>query len=57
MATKRGATARGATVRRSPALSHVDRQGRVRMVDVGEKAVTTRVAVARGSITMSAVAL
>ena len=38
-------------------LSHVDARGRVRMVDVGEKAVTTREALARGSITMSAEAL
>ena len=38
-------------------LSHVDARGRVRMVDVGEKAVTTREAVARGTITMSAAAL
>jgi cyclic pyranopterin phosphate synthase len=38
-------------------LSHVDARGRVRMVDVGEKAVTTREALARGTITMSAAAL
>ena len=38
-------------------MSHVDRRGRVKMVDVGEKAVTTREAVARGTITMSAEAL
>ena len=38
-------------------LSHVDARGRVRMVDVGEKAVTTREALARGTITMSATAL
>ena len=50
MATKKSATSH-------PALSHVDRHGRVRMVDVGEKAVTTREALARGSITMSATAL
>ncbi len=50
MVNKKGATVRGA-------LSHVDRQGRVRMVDVGEKAVTTREALARGTITMSAAAL
>jgi cyclic pyranopterin monophosphate synthase len=37
----------------SPRLSHVDDQGRVTMVDVGEKAVTVREAVARGSIRMS----
>src|SRR5579862_2788384 len=38
----------------TPALSHVDAQGRVKMVDVGDKAVTAREAVARGSIAMSA---
>jgi cyclic pyranopterin phosphate synthase len=38
-------------------LSHVDRRGRVRMVDVGDKPVTTREAVARGSIRMSRTAL
>lgn len=38
------------------ALSHVDAKGRVRMVDVGDKAVTDREAVARGSIAMSATA-
>ena len=36
------------------ALSHVDSRGRVRMVDVGGKAITSREAVARGSIRMSA---
>jgi cyclic pyranopterin phosphate synthase len=35
-------------------LSHVDSSGRVRMVDVGGKAVTDREAVARGSVAMSA---
>ena len=35
------------------ALSHVDARGRVKMVDVGEKPVTDREAIARGSITMS----
>jgi len=38
-------------------LSHVDARGRVRMVDVGEKPVTSREAIARGSITMSPEAL
>jgi cyclic pyranopterin phosphate synthase len=38
---------------RRPALSHVDEQGLVRMVDVGGKAVTAREAVARGTIAMS----
>jgi cyclic pyranopterin phosphate synthase len=41
----------------TPKLSHVDAQGRVSMVDVGDKPVTTREAVARGSIRMSAEAL
>ena len=35
------------------ALSHVDTAGRVRMVDVGDKPVTRREAIARGSIAMS----
>src|SRR5688500_9047200 len=38
------------------ALTHVDAKGRIRMVDVGDKAVTDREAVARGSIAMSAAA-
>jgi cyclic pyranopterin phosphate synthase len=38
-------------------LSHVDRRGRVKMVDVGAKPVTDRQAIARGAITMSATAL
>jgi len=42
---------------RKQRLSHVDARGRVRMVDVGDKAVTAREAIARGSITMSAEAL
>ncbi len=33
-------------------LTHVDEEGRVRMVDVGGKADTERVAVARGEVTM-----
>jgi cyclic pyranopterin phosphate synthase len=33
-------------------LSHLDDQGRARMVDVSEKEVTSRIAVARGSIQM-----
>ena len=39
------------------ALSHVDARGRVKMVDVGDKPVTNREAVARGIITMSSEAL
>jgi cyclic pyranopterin phosphate synthase len=38
-------------------LSHVDGRGRVTMVDVGDKAVTSREAIARGSIRMSREAL
>jgi cyclic pyranopterin phosphate synthase len=38
-------------------LSHVDERGRVRMVDVSDKAVTAREAIARGRITMSRAAL
>jgi cyclic pyranopterin phosphate synthase len=41
----------------SATLSHVDPRGRVRMVDVGDKPVTAREAVARGVITMSREAL
>ena len=35
-------------------LSHLDEQGRARMVDVSKKDVTSRIAVARGSIYMRA---
>ena len=42
---------------RRPALSHVDAEGRIQMVDVSAKAVTAREAVAGGRITMSAAAL
>jgi cyclic pyranopterin phosphate synthase len=38
-------------------LSHVDEQGRIRMVDVGAKPVTTREAVARGHISIAPHAL
>jgi cyclic pyranopterin monophosphate synthase len=33
-------------------LSHLDDQGRARMVDVSEKEITSRIAVARGSVRM-----
>ncbi len=36
-----------------PQLTHVDEEGRVRMVDVGPKPETERVAVARGQVQMS----
>ena len=42
---------------RAVALTHVDARGRVKMVDVGDKPVTNREAVARGTITMSREAL
>jgi cyclic pyranopterin monophosphate synthase len=42
---------------RAPRLSHVGPGGDVRMVDVSDKAVTAREAVARGRITMSRAAL
>ncbi|MGE0040251.1 MAG: cyclic pyranopterin monophosphate synthase MoaC [Vicinamibacterales bacterium] len=38
----------------APRLTHVDDDGRVRMVDVGDKPVTVREAVADGTIRMSA---
>ncbi len=41
---------------RAQGLTHVDAKGRIRMVDVGDKPVTDREAVARGSIAMSAAA-
>jgi cyclic pyranopterin monophosphate synthase len=37
-------------------LSHLDGRGKARMVDVGDKPATSRQAVARGEITMSALA-
>ena len=40
-----------------PALSHVDERGRVQMVDVGDKPVTDRVAVARGHVAIGPDAL
>jgi cyclic pyranopterin monophosphate synthase len=39
-------------VPRAPRLSHLDRRGRARMVDVSAKGVTAREAVARGEVTM-----
>jgi cyclic pyranopterin phosphate synthase len=41
----------------SAKLSHLDAQGKARMVDVGDKPVTTREALARGEIVMSPAAL
>lgn len=39
------------------ALTHIDSAGRLHMVDVGDKAITTREAVARGRVEMSSAAL
>ncbi|MEP7118609.1 MAG: cyclic pyranopterin monophosphate synthase MoaC [Acidobacteriota bacterium] len=39
-----------------PRLTHLDADGRIRMVDVGDKAATAREAVASGHVSMSAVA-
>jgi cyclic pyranopterin monophosphate synthase len=49
----RTATRPAGKARRPGTLSHVDLRGRVRMVDVGEKPVSDREAIARGSIRMS----
>ena len=43
--------------RNSPSLSHVDSRGNVRMVDVGEKPISDREAIARGTIRMSRAAI
>jgi cyclic pyranopterin monophosphate synthase len=45
---------RGRRVPKVQQLSHVDARGRVQMVDVGDKAVTLREAIAQGSVQMSA---
>src|SRR3546814_8877349 len=37
----------------TPALSHLDETGQVRMVDVGGKASTPRIAIAEGRVRMS----
>ena len=65
MATKKGEAPaampsglpRGISAKKKDELSHVDRRGRIKMVDVGDKPVTTREAVARGTIAMSREAL
>ncbi len=36
----------------APRLTHIDESGAAHMVDVGDKAVTTRTAIAEGSVTM-----
>ena len=55
MSKHRGAPANENKKKGTPAaLTHVDARGRIKMVDVGEKPVTAREAIARGSIAMSA---
>ena len=54
MAKTRTVTRGGAS---AGVLSHVDRRGKAKMVDVGDKPVTNREAAARGEITMSAAAV
>src|SRR5271156_6729641 len=51
MPRKKPTTTRSDPVKRGT-LTHLDRRGRVRMVDVGEKAVTRREALARGAVKM-----
>jgi len=41
------------SARERPKLTHIDRRGRIKMVDVGGKSVTRREAIARGAVTMS----
>ncbi len=49
--------AKNTTAQRGAGLTHLDRRGRVRMVDVGDKPVTRREAVARAAIAMQAATL
>jgi cyclic pyranopterin monophosphate synthase len=51
--TKRNSRRPKGAAGRAPRLTHLDPRGRVRMVDVGEKPVTRREAVARGRIEMA----
>ena len=44
-------------MKRKAALTHFDEGGNARMVDVGDKEITERVAVARASVTMQAATL
>jgi cyclic pyranopterin phosphate synthase len=50
MASKKHPSSRSAVPAR---LTHLDGRGRIRMVDVGEKAVTRREAIARGQVRMA----
>ncbi len=53
MAENRTMTRRTTRASRRAGLTHLDERGRIRMVDVGEKAVTRREAVARGAVRMA----
>jgi cyclic pyranopterin monophosphate synthase len=53
MASKKQTESRSAAAR----LTHLDGRGRIRMVDVGEKAITRREAIARGHVRMAAATL
>ncbi|KCV33073.1 molybdenum cofactor biosynthesis protein C [Bordetella bronchiseptica 00-P-2796] len=46
----------GCAMSTTPTLSHLDESGQIRMVDVGHKTDTDRVAIARGSVRMNATA-
>jgi cyclic pyranopterin monophosphate synthase len=52
-ASRSGGSGRSGRSDAAGTLSHVDARGRVKMVDVGDKPITTREAIARGSIAMS----
>ena len=57
MANRQAGRAAELKGRRTAELSHVDDRGHVRMVDVGDKPVSDRVAVARGHISIGETAL
>jgi len=50
MASKKQPSSRSAAAAR---LTHLDARGRIQMVDIGEKAVTRREAIARGQVRMA----
>src|SRR5579863_1797128 len=54
MASKKQPSSRSAAAAR---LTHLDGRGRIRMVDVGAKAITRREAIARGQVRMTAATL
>ena len=53
-AAKRPARKRAGKEPGKPGLTHLDERGRARMVDVGDKAITSRRAVARGCVRLGA---